>query len=719
MAGSTLSRRGFLQVSGTAGGGMLLGFSLWGCKGDEKKSAKPAPAKPTSTKPTPTPATGPAIALGAWMEIRSDNKVHFFIPDAEMGQGVLTSVPMILADELGARWQDVSSAHAPYNPVFGRQSTGGSTTIRTGVHNFRTVAATARELLIGAAAARWKIEPGQCEARDGAVHRKDGKGQLTFGALAAEAAKRTPPDKPTLRPDSELHLIGKPTKRLDTPLKVDGSAVFGMDVRVPGMLTATIAHCPVFGGQTASFDATKAKAVPGVRHVIQIPTGVAVVADNFWAAKKGRDALVVKWTEGTHAQLSDAAIIEMCKKSLRKPISARKQGDARKAVAGATKKLRAVYHVPYLAHMPMEPLNCTAHVEKDKCTLWAATQTVTGVVGAAAEITGLPKDKITVHATFMGGGFGRRSQTDFVKDAVHVSKALGKPVKVVWLREDDVQGGFYRPMAYNELSGALDDKGWPSAWIHEIASPSILESFRPLRNGIDGTSVEGAANLPYAIANLEVTYANPKLPVSLWFWRSVGSSQNAFVTECFLDELAKAGGKDPVELRRRLLAKEPRHLRVLDKVATASGWGTPLPAGHARGVAVHKSFGSYVAQVAEVSLEGKKVRVHRVVCAVDCGKVINPDTIRAQVESGIVYGLSAALYGQVRIDKGRAVESNFHDYKVVRMAEMPRVETHIVTNNDPIGGIGEVATPPIAPAVCNAIFALTGKPVRSLPIKLG
>jgi len=718
MAESKTSRRDFIRVSASAGGGMLLGFSLLGCKGDKKNVEERTKNPPPPRKPVPT---GPAGDVTAWMRIEPTNKIMFHVPEAEMGQGVLTAVPMIIASELGARWEDVSSTHAPANAeAFGRQGTGGSTTIRMGYETFRKAGATAREMLIAEAAGRWKVAPEKCEARDGAVHNTATRASLTFGALAAAAAKRKQPKSPKLKPDKELAYVGKSLKRLDTPAKVDGSAVYGMDVKVPGMLTAQVAHCPVFGGKVKSFDASKAKAVPGVRHVVQIPTGVAVVADNFWAAKKGRDALTVVWSEGKHSGLTDEKILAECKKSFAKSNDAHKSGDAKKALAKASKKLSAAYHVPYLAHAPMEPLNCTAHVEKDKCTLWVPTQTVTFTVMTAAKIAGLAPDKVEVNTTFMGGGFGRRSQTDFVADAVHISKAVKKPVKLVWLREDDVQGGFYRPMAYNELSAGLDDKGMPTAWVHKIASPSILEPLMGMLNkGLDKTSIEGAANLPYAIANKHVTYSNPKLPVSLWFWRSVGSSQNAFVTECFLDEVAKAGGKDPVELRRVLLAKEPRHKRVFEKVVKASGWGSPLPKGRARGIAVHKSFGSYAAQVAEVSIEkGNKVRVHKVVCAIDCGMVVNPDTIKAQVESGIVYGLSAALYGQVRIDKGRAVESNFHDYKVVRMSEMPKVETHIVVSGDKVGGVGEVATPPIAPAVCNALFALTGKPIRSLPIKL-
>jgi len=712
------SRRTFIRVSATAGGGMLLGFSLWGCK--SKDDGKTSGKVVAQRKPKPTPVQGGEPAdVTAYIRIEPDNTIHVSVPEAEMGQGVLTSVPMIIADEMGARWENVRSAMAPLNPkTFGRQSTGGSSSIRKGYETFRQAGATAREMLVAAAAAQWKVKPGQCSVKDGAV--TSGKQRLTFGQLAAAAAKLPPPKSPKLKAKSELRYIGKSMKRLDTPAKVDGSAKYGIDVTVPGMLVAQVAHCPIFGGKLAKVDATKAKKVPGVRHVVEIPTGVAVVADHFWAAQKGRDALDIKWDDGGHGKLDDAKILALCKQHVGKGKEAHKSGDVNKALAGARTKLTATYHVPFLAHAPMEPLNCTAHVEADKCTVWVSTQSPSWTAMIATKVTGLPADKIVVNSMMLGGGFGRRSQTDFIADALHISKKLKKPIKVVWRREDGVQGGFYRPTAYNEFRAGLDADGWPVAWEHKIASPSILKAaFGHLRGGLDGTATEGAANLPYDIPNMYVSWANPPLPVTLWFWRSVGSSQNAYITECFLDELAKAGGKDPVALRRKLLAKKPRHLRVLDKAVEAAGWGKPLPKGHAHGVAVHGSFGSFVAEVAEVSIEKGNVRVHKVTCAVDCGDVINPDTVKAQMESGIVYGLTAALYGQVAIKNGRAVQSNFHDYKMLRIAQMPKVDVHIVTRGDPLGGVGEPGTPPIAPAVCNAVFALTGKPVRTLPIELG
>jgi isoquinoline 1-oxidoreductase beta subunit len=482
-------------------------------------------------------------------------------------------------------------------------------------------------------------------------------------------------------------------------------------------LVAQVVHSPIFGGVVKRFDATAAMAVPGVRHVAQIPSGVAVVADDFWAAGRGRAALTVEWDETMGGDLSSERIAAKLRAIVGKGVVARAVGDPDAAAAGATRRVEAVYEAPYLAHATMEPMNCTADVRPDACEIWVGTQAQTSTQQVATRITGLPPEKVTVHTMYLGGGFGRRSQTDFVEDAVHVSKAVGQPVKVVYTREDDMRAGRYRPVAYNEFVGGLDAQGWPVAWIHRIASASIVAQFGPLRDGIDPSAVEGAANIPYAIENLRVTWANPELPITTWWWRSVGSSQNAYVTECFLDELAKAGGHDPLAYRRRLLASHPRHLWALELAADRAGWGRRPPEGHALGLAVHESFGAWVAQVADVSLEtGGTVRVHRVTCAVDCGQVINPDTVVAQMESGIIFGLSAALAGQVTLENGRVVQSNFHNYPVVRMRNAPAIETHIVESDEPPGGIGEPGTPPIAPAVCNAVFALTGKPVRKLPI---
>ncbi len=696
--GHAVNRREFLEISSAAGMGLLIGFRL--------------PVRTVFRT-----EVGPSD-LNAWIRIGTDDLVTLIVHESEMGQGVLTSLPMILAEELEADWTKVRSEHAPADSAkYGNQGTGGSSSIRGNYAKLRTVGAAAREMLIRAAADTWSADPADCRAENSTViHQPSGR-RLRYGELAEKAAAVPPPNNPPLKDPKNFRLIGKATKRLDTKAKVAAEAVFGIDVKVPGMLVAQVVHSPVWGGKVMRLDATRAKDIPGVRHIVEIPTGVAVAADHYWAAKQGRDALEITWDEGPHRDLSSAKITELFRNMAGTGTEARNDGDVDRAIARADTTVEAVYEVPYLAHASMEPMNCTADVRADRCDVWAPTQAPTRTQRVAAEITGLPADKVTVHTTFMGGGFGRRSQTDFVQDAVFTSKAIGKPVKVVFTREDDTRAGYYRPAGYNKFVGAVDSDGWPVAWVHHIASPSILESIGRRVEGVDRSSVEGAKNIPYHIANVLVTCAKPDLPVPLHWWRSVGSSQNAYVTECFLDELAMAGGKDPVDLRRRLLSDHPRHRRVLDLAVENAGWGKPLPKGRARGVAVHESFGSFVAQVAEVSLEQDgAVRVHRVVCAVDCGDVVNPSTVVAQMESGIIYGLSAALYGEVAIDRGRAVQGNFNTYRVVRMDEAPAIETHIVTSGDPLGGIGEPGTPPIAPAVCNAILALTGRPVRRLPI---
>ncbi len=696
---SALSRRRFLEIGSATGVGLFVGFHI-----------------PVRSRFSPLAASA---ELNAFIHIGTDEVVTIFVNESEMGQGVLTSLPMILADELEADWSKIQSKHAPADSAkFGRQGTGGSSSVRVGYPNLRKAGAAAREMLIAAAAEEWDVDPATCNADNGSVVHPASRRRLTFGKLAAKAATQTPPDDPPLKDPKDFRFIGKPMNRIDTPAKVRATAEFGIDVRVPGMLTAQVVHSPVFGGTVRSFDATQALAVKGVRHVVQIPSGVAVVADNFWAATKGRDALSVTWDEGAHAGLSSSTITQMCQDLVENGADARNDGNAESALEAASQKLEAVYEVPYLAHATMEPMNCTADVRADRCEVWAPTQSPSSTKSVAQRITGLAEDRVSVLTTFMGGGFGRRSATDFVEDAVHTSKAVGKPVKVIWTREDDTRDGHYRPTTYNRMLAGLGADGQPVAWIHKIAGPSILDSFgRELRNGIDGSSVEGASNIPYGIPNVHVTYALASLPIPVHWWRSVGSSQNAYVTECFVDELAAAARQDPVEFRLGLMGEHKRHARVLQTAARMAQWGSRPPDGRARGVAVHESFGSFVAEVAEVSVANDgTVRVHRVWCAVDCGDVVNPATIKDQMESGIAYGLSAALYGKVEIRDGRAVQSNFHDYPVVRMNEMPRVDVEIVTSGDPMGGIGEPGTPPIAPAVCNAIYAATGKRIRRLPI---
>jgi len=693
----TWNRREFLQISGVLGTGLLIA-----CRASR------------------TEAPRASRDVNAWVHIGADDRITIAVSESEMGQGTMTAFAMIVADELEADWQRVQAVHALANQAaYGTQSTGGSTSIRIGYDSIRAAGAAARELLLAAAAQTWGVPAGECVAELGMVRHAASGQTASFGELAELASQLPLPRNPSLKDPATYRYVGQPIKRLDSHAKVTGQAVFGLDAKVAGRLVAQVVRPPGFGGAVRSFDATAAKAVPGVVDVVEIPHGVAVVAENFWAARQGRQALTADWDRKEWGDLSSERITAMLREIAGSGAVARDDGNADRAIAGAATRVEAVYEAPYLAHATMEPMNCTAHVRPDACDIWVATQAQSSSVRAAAQITGLAPEQITLRTLFLGGGFGRRSQTDFVQDAVHLSKATGKPVQVVYTREDDMRAGWYRPVAYNAMTGGLDDEGWPVGWTHRIASASIVEQFGGLEHGIDEAGVEGAANLPYAIRNVHVTYARPSLPITTWWWRSVGSSQNAWATECFVDELARAGGHDPVAFRQRLLEGQERHLRVLNAAAERIGWGGSLPEGHALGIAVHACFGSWVAQAADVTMDDDGPRVHRVVCAVDCGQAINPDTIAAQMDSGIMYGLSAALWGQITLEDGAVQQSNFHNYRVVRMREAPRVETLIVNQGGAHGGIGEPGTPCIAPAVCNALLALTGSPVRKLPILTG
>jgi len=705
-----LPRREFLKKSTAGAAGLVIGFYL--PKKSEALAAAP-PAAPT--------------AINAWVRIASDDSVTILIDKAEMGQGVTTSLSMLLAEELELDWKKIRTEFAPaappyFNPIFGLQGTGGSCSIRASWEPLTKAGAAAREMLISAAAKEWGVEASSCHAENGTVIHSATKKTLGYGVLVEAAAKLPVPDKPSLKDPKDYKFIGKATKRLDTPSKTNGTAQFGIDVRLPNMLHAVVARCPVFGGSVKSFDGAKAKSVSGVKDVVQIPNGVAVIADNTWSAMQGRRALQITWDEGPNAANSSAAISKLYKERAETPGAiARKDGDADAALASAAKKVEAAYEVPFLAHATMEPMNCAADVRADSCDIYAPTQFQTFAQLTGAKITGLKPEQVRVHTTYLGGGFGRRAEQDFIAEAVALSKLQGAPVQVTWSREDDMQHDFYRPAAYTKLTAGLGADGWPVAWKSRIVSPSIMSRFFPgsVKNGLDSTSFEGAADIKYGIPNFFSDYVLTEVGIPVGFWRSVGNSQNGFITECFVEELARAAGKDSFEFRRKLLADAPRHRGVLELAAAKAGWGQPLPAGRTRGIAMVESFSSYVAEVAEVSVNrtSGEVRVHRVVCAVDCGRVVNPDTVKAQMEGAICYGLTAALKGLITIDKGRVVQSNFSDYDMVRMNEMPPVEVYIVPSNEAPGGCGEPGTPPIAPAVCNAIFAATGKPIRRLPIR--
>ena len=689
-----VDRRSFLKAGA---GGLLLGFYLPGSRAKADTSLG-------------------GSRMNAYVHIGPEDTITLFIHMAEMGQGTVTSLSMLLAEELECSWEKIRTEFPGVDRAFGPlQGVFGSRSIRTSWEPLRKAGASAREMLIEAAANRWGVSNSQCRAENGVVvNTALSNTQLSYGSLAEAAAKLPVPANITLKPYQQFRLIGTSPKRLDTPGKVDGRTLFGIDVRLPGMQYAVLARCPVFGGKVASFDAGKAKAVPGVKRVMAISNGVAVVAENTWSAMEGRRALEIKWDEGAGASVNSASIRKLLQDVAEKPgATARKDGDIEAGLAGATKKVEAVYEAPYLAHAPMEPLNCVAHVRPDSCEVWASTQIQTAAREVAAKVSGLPPEKVQVHTMYLGGGFGRRGGADYIAEAVEVAKSAGGPVKLTWSREDDLQHDMYRPASFSRFTAGLDSNGWPVAWFTRIACPS----FGGLHNGVDHTGVEGVADILYDIPHISVEYHAADAGIPVTYWRSVGYSQNTFFTESFVDELAAAGGKDPLELRRRLLAKSPRLLGVLELAAEKAGWSKPLAPGRFQGMAIANNVGSFNAQVAEISVNQGKLRVHRVVCAVDCGQVVNPRGVEQQIQSGIVFGLTAALKGNITIDRGRVQQANFHDYDMLRIDEMPNVEVYFIPNHHSPGGIGEAAVPAIAPAVANALFRATGKRIRNLPIR--
>ncbi len=696
MKAMTLTRRTLLKGGLTLGAGLVIGFEL--SLSRQARAQQPGMFVPNQ-----------------WLKIDRDGIVTITNSVPEMGQGSMTTMPMIVADELDADWGKIKVEQAPANPalyanpVTKTQSYGGSRGVRDHLEMWRKAGAAARTMLKQAAAQEWGVPESEVDTEPGTViHRPSGR-KLMYGQLVDRAAQLPVPQDPKLKTKDQFRYIGKEgIARLDIPLKTDGKAIYGIDVKVPGAQVGSIERCPVFGGKVETFDASAAKAIKGVSHVVQVTNGIAVVGDSFWSVMKGRRALKVKWNEGPLANLSSAEITRGYQDLAKQPGQvARKEGDAEKVLGGGGKVIEAVYQVPFLEHACMEPMNCTASVKADRCEVWVPTQNPGGHQALAAKITGLPLEKVTINTTLLGGGFGRRGEPDFVTDAVETSKAIGGPVKIIWTREDDLQHGFYRPATYNVFKAALDAQGTPTAWWNRIVGPGILiQKGRAPAGSIDPAAVEGARNHPYDIPNILVEWKEKDFGVPIGFWRSVGSSQNAFITESFIDELAHAAGKDPYEYRRALLGKAKRHKTVLETAATKANWGAPLPAGRARGIAVAFSYGSYAAHVAEVSVTPDgQLRVHKLVCAIDCGIAVNPDQVRAQMEGGAVYAMTG-LFDQITLDKGRVQQSNFHDY-----------QTHIVDSGEAPGGLGEPGVPPVAPSICNAVFALTGKRIRTLPIR--
>jgi len=697
-----VTRRAFLAGLGAAGAGLALGV-------------------------------GPAVAAGEtafapnpWVQIGTDGVVTIVCHRSEMGQGIRSTLHVLIADELGADPSTVRIVQGDGDNKYGDQNTDGSSSIRERYDELRAIGATARVMLVTAAAQQWKVPASELRTERGVVYHDASGKHATYGSLSSAAAALPVPENVALKDPKNFRLIGSQAPRVDVPPKTDGTAQFTLDVTLPGMLVAVMQRPPLFGATVRSFDASAAKAVPGVVNVVQVPRGVAVVAKSFWAAKQGRDALKVEWDE-THAEKrSSADIMAEYRKAAEQPgLPARTEGDASKAIQGAARKLSASYEFPYLAHAPMEPLDAVIKLTANSCEIWAGDQFQTIDQANAARVAGLQPQQVSIHTLYAGGSFGRRANpgSDYIVEAVSIAKALGAngtPVKLQWTREDDIHGGLYRPMYFHKLEAGLTRDGKLVGWQHRIVGQSIVAGtpFAGLiKNGIDGTSVEGAANIAYAIPNISVQLSTMQTGVPVLWWRVVGSSHTAFAVEAFIDEAAHAAGKDPYTFRRDLLEHEPRMRAVLDLAAQKAGWSSaPLPPGKGRGIAVAEAFKTLVAQVAEVSVDKDgKVKVDRVVCAVDCGTAINPDVIAAQIEGGIGFGLGAALYGAITLKDGRVEQNNFDGYRVLRIDAMPKVEVHIVASTQAPTGIGEPGVAPVGPAVANAIFAATGKRVYAMP----
>jgi len=698
-----ISRRQFLGMGMGTAAALVLGCKIPMSSGESEASATFQP--------------------NAFLIVHEDSTATVRVPEAEMGQGVLTALAMLIAEELEVDWKLVRVEQAPVDPAqFGNMSTGGSTSVRQAWEPLRQAGAGAREMLRMAAAQRWKLSPEKCLAMEGKIVDGTGARSLSYGELVTDAAAMPLPDNVKLKKLSECRLIGKPIPRTDTRTKTDGSAVFGIDIRRPGMLYAVVERCPVFGGRPKTVEAREALKVAGVRRVFEISTGVAVVADSTWLAMRGREALQVEWDEGKGVSFDDASIAAYLKKKANGPAAvARSEGDIAMAIRKGAKVLRRDYSLPFLAHAPMEPLNAVADVRKNTCEIWTGTQAQTKAQAEAAKLLGLKPDQVTVHETFLGGGFGRRGWVDSVLEAVEVSREMGAPVKLSLSREDDMRHGLYRPVSLHRMEASLDAANRLSSWHHRLVAPSIFEQNWPgsVKGGLDHNALDGAENLSYAIPNLLIEYVMANTPIPIMWWRSVYNSQNGFANEVFIDELATLAGKDPLEFRFGLLSKAPRLRRSLEAAAEGIGWGRDVAPGRGLGIACHASFGSFIAHGMEVEVKKDGTpQVLKVSTAVECGPVVNPDTVAAQMESAVIFGLSAAIRGKISIRRGAVVEGNWDDYEPLRMGEEPQVVTKILQSRESIGGIGEPGVPPVAPALVNAIAAATGKYAHSLPLLL-
>lgn len=714
------SRRAFLKSSAAAGGALVLGFSL------PLKAPRLAQAAPAGSAP---------LAPNAFLRVAPDNTITVIVKHLEMGQGVYTGLPTLVAEELDADWRAIRVEAAPAEvPTYGNlawggaaQGTGGSTSLAGSWEQLRRAGAQARAMLVAAAAETWNVDAATLLTRNGHVlHPASGR-RATYGKLATKAAAMPPPAEVALKRPGEWRLIGRRLPRTDSRAKSDGSALYALDVRLPGMLTALVARPPVFGGRVKSHNGDAVKALPGVKAVVEIPQGVAVVAADFWSAKKARDALKVEWDEPAAARISSDALMARYRELATRPGAvARDDGDAAQALAAAAKTVEAVFEFPYLAHAAMEPLNCVVRLGDGACEIWAGSQLQTLDQAVAARAAGLRPEQVRIHTLLAGGSFGRHANptADYIAEGVAVARAvraLDAPVRLVWTREDDMRGGYYRPAYVHAVAAGIDAAGKPIAWRQRIVGQSIVKGtpFEAMlvKDGVDATSVEGASTLPYAVPNLRVDLHTTDAPVPPLWWRSVGHTHTAYSTEVVMDLLARAAGQDPYRYRLALLGGHPRHAGVLKLAAEKAGWGAPLPPGRGRGIAVHESFNSFVAEVAEVTVRPDGGwTVDRVVCAVDCGVAVNPDIVRAQMESGIVFALSALRYGAITLKDGRVEQSNFHDYPILRIDETPRIEVHIVASELPPTGVGEPGVPPLAPAVANALLAATGRAPTRLPL---